>query len=78
MHGGPGTAAGHLFGGRRTVITNNEIIRLRRQMQQRIRAVVAERRMARKQDSPEQSVLDQGPVEVDARATHGEGSLICG
>lgn len=60
------------------MITNNEIIRLRRQMHQRIRAVVAERRVARQQDSPGHNTFDQGSIAEDARGGHGEGSLIDG
>jgi|GEM_PF-1462938 hypothetical protein len=43
------------------MMTNGEIIRFRRQMQRRIRAVVAERRLARHVASPGADELEQGP-----------------
>jgi hypothetical protein len=39
------------FGGGASVISNTEMIRIRRQMQRRIRDVVAERRRARQQEA---------------------------
>ncbi|MEO3743743.1 hypothetical protein [Plantactinospora sp. B5E13] len=42
-------------------MTNVEIIRLRRQMQRRIRAVVAERRMTRHTAPDSTDELDPGP-----------------
>ncbi|MGI5214184.1 hypothetical protein [Plantactinospora sp. CA-290183] len=50
------------------VMTNGEIVRLRRQMQRRIRAVVAERRMARQGMSPWDDDGEQGP---DGTEPHG-------
>ncbi|RKR88468.1 hypothetical protein BDK92_2796 [Micromonospora pisi] len=54
------------------MINNNEIIRLRRQMHQRIRAVVAERRLARQQDLPDDHTFDHSAVAAESPGGHGE------
>ncbi|MGW4466578.1 hypothetical protein [Micromonospora sp. NBC_01796] len=59
------------------MINNNEIIRLRRQMHQRIRAVVAERRVARQQDSADDTAFDS-TIAAETSGGTGEGSLIGG
>ncbi|MEV4625984.1 hypothetical protein AB0J90_06820 [Micromonospora sp. NPDC049523] len=59
------------------MINNNEIIRLRRQMHQRIRAVVAERRVARQQDSTDDTTFDS-TIAAETSSGPGEGSLIGG
>jgi hypothetical protein len=46
------------FGGGDSVISNNERIRIRRQMQRRIRDVVAERRRTRLLDKPPEPPAD--------------------
>lgn len=60
-----GYAPARAFGGGASVISNSEMIRIRRQMQRRIRDVVAERRRARLM---EPSAADQGGP-ADARPT---------
>ncbi|MDI5940235.1 hypothetical protein QLR68_19245, partial [Micromonospora sp. DH15] len=47
-----GYAPARAFGGGASVISNSEMIRIRRQMQRRIRDVVAERRRARQMEAP--------------------------
>ncbi|WP_329104265.1 hypothetical protein OG792_29210 [Micromonospora sp. NBC_01699] len=60
------------------MINNNEIIRLRRQMHQRIRAVVAERRVARQQDPADDTGFDHSTVAAETPGGAGDGSLIGG
>jgi hypothetical protein len=60
------------------VINNNEIIRLRRQMHQRIRAVVAERRVARQQDPADDGTFDHSTVPTETPGGSGDSSLIGG
>lgn len=60
------------------MINNNEIIRLRRQMHQRIRAVVAERRVTRQQDSTDDGTFDHSTIAAESSGGPGEGSLIGG
>ncbi|MFC6014836.1 hypothetical protein ACFP2T_01315 [Plantactinospora solaniradicis] len=48
-------------------MTNGEIVRLRRQMQRRIRAVVAERRMARHVTPAGADDGDHGPETAESR-----------
>ncbi|MGX7670017.1 hypothetical protein [Plantactinospora sp. DSM 117369] len=62
--------AAHLRGA--TVMTSGEIIRLRRQMQRRIRAVVAERRMARNA-APIGAIDDPGPDQESRTQQHVDG-----
>ncbi len=49
------------------MITNNERLRIRRQMQRRIRDVVAERRHTRLLDTPPEPPAD--PTSTDTRLT---------
>ncbi|WP_199853617.1 MULTISPECIES: hypothetical protein [unclassified Plantactinospora] len=53
-------------------MTSGEIIRLRRQMQRRIRAVVAERRMARNA-APAGAIDDPGPDQESRTQQHVDG-----
>jgi len=59
-------------------MTRSEIIRVRRQMHQRIREVVAERRMARLTNPPHGGSADQGALVVESRSEHRETFLIGG
>jgi hypothetical protein len=59
-------------------MNSSEIVRLRRQMQRRIRDVVAERRLSRQHDAIGGDAVDQDPVGRDSRSATGEGSLITG
>ena len=60
----PGTFRGDI------VMTNGEIMRLRRQMQRRIRAVVAERRMARQSLPVRPHDGDPAPEALESAAQH--------
>lgn len=58
------------FGGGETVMTRNEMIRLRRQMHRRIREVVAERRISMAQASRPSSPTTDHP------ADRGENAVV--
>ncbi|GAB3157384.1 hypothetical protein GCM10027290_58180 [Micromonospora sonneratiae] len=56
------------------MMTNNEMSRLRRQMRQRIRDVVAERRLARQNDPARSTAAEQTQTTIDSAIS--EGSLV--
>ena len=59
-------------------MNSNEIIRLRRQMQRRIRDVVAERRLSRQHETTGGESVDQDAAGLDSRSTATGGTLIAG
>ncbi|HEY0696688.1 MAG TPA: hypothetical protein VGD43_02635 [Micromonospora sp.] len=59
-----------------TVVTSNQMIRIRRQMHRRIREVVAERRLARQGAPLNGPVADLVEVEAESRSQQNDKVLI--